>query len=106
VARKAQSLREITVAFRDESIPTVRAKLTRVLVGPYTRTLTVKLPKGPPIEVYAEVFDPEMSPDVSIYITESDEQPCGLRCTSGVVVSYVTRSGYEVLVQVGTGPWE
>lgn len=104
--KKQQSIREIAVAFRDERIPTIRAKLTRVLTGPHTKTLKVKLPKGPPIEVYAEVFNPESAPDVSLYITENDEEPCSLRCTSGVVLGYITRSGCEVFVQGGTGPWE
>ncbi len=106
MATKPQSLKELTVSFRDESIPTVRAKLSRVLAGPYTKTLGVELPTGGSIEIYAEVFDPETSPDVSIYITEGDQEPCGLRCSSGVVLSYITRSGCECLVQVGTGPWE
>jgi hypothetical protein len=102
----SQNLKTLTVSFRDESIPEIRVKLGRVLVGPYSKTVPVHLPDGTEVEVYVEVFDPDNSPDVSMYVTEGEEELCGLRCTSGVVLTCVTRSGYELILQVGTGPWE
>jgi hypothetical protein len=46
------------------------------------------------------------TPDVSISVLEGEDITCAVRCTSGVVIGYETRSGIEVLLQVGTGPWE
>jgi hypothetical protein len=102
----SQTLKTLTVCFRDESIPRIEVKLSRLLFGPYSKTLPVRLPDGSEVEVYVEVFDPESTPDVSLYVTEGEEELCGLRCTSGVVLTCVTSGGYELIIQVGSGPWE
>jgi len=109
MARKDR-LKQISIAFRDERIPTrvVDLKMSAISGVSSFETpgdIKVPLPGGGEIFVSAEVF-PGSTPDVSISVLEGDEITCAVRCTSGVVVSYQTRSGVDVLLQIGTGPWE
>ena len=100
----------LSVAFSDEEIPTttidlVRSPLDGVDAYETPEDVAVALPGGGEIHVSAEVYL-GTTPDVSISVLEGDHCTCAVRCTSGVVISYVSRSGVEVLIQVGTGPWE
>lgn len=103
----AKNIKTLYVSFRDASIPSYEVPLLRETTDePFTTETTINFPNGKNIEVYVEVFLSEEFPDVSLYVTEDDTDICGLRCESGVVLSYVTRFGHEVLLQIGTGPWE
>lgn len=102
-----RNITTLYVSFRDGSIPSFEVPLLRETTDePFTTETAINFPNGKNIEVYVEVFSSDAVPDVSLYITEDDIDICGLRCESGVVLSYVTKFGYEVLLQVGTGPWE
>ena len=103
----SRNLKTLYVSFRDESISSFKVELVLDAEGEsYTTETTIEFPNGKSIEVYVEVFTTGEYPDVSLYVTEDNEDICGLRCESGVILSYVTRFGYEVLLQVGSGPWE
>lgn len=67
--------------------------------------LPIELPNGETIAVYAEVAPNRAIPDISVSVVE-DGRVFGVRCGYGVVVTYSTKSGYEVLLQIGTGAWE
>lgn len=99
-------LRHLRVSFRDESLDSYNVSIPRALLGGYSKTHKVKLPPGDVLEVYVEIHNSDGTPDVSLYISDRIEQVVGIRCTSGVVVSYIAQCGYECLFQVGTGPWE
>jgi hypothetical protein len=65
----------------------------------------IPLPNGETIGVYAEVGLADEVADVSISIVDG-ERVTAMRCGRGGVLSYTTAGGWEVLFQVGTGPWE
>lgn len=65
----------------------------------------VALPNGETIGVYAEVGLGDEIADVSMSIVDG-ERITAVRCGRGGVLSYTTLGGWEVLLQVGTGPWE
>ena len=52
-----------------------------------------------------EIVIPIIIADVSLSIIE-DGRLSAIRCGSGVVFSYTTRSGLDILFQIGTGPWD
>src|SRR5262245_34149433 len=97
----------LQVSFRDERIPRINVQLVR-LGGSYTKEVPVTLPNGEELCISAEVFDPDSGrPDVSVDTrNKADTAWCSVRCTSGLLVSYVSPGGCEVLLQVGTGPWD
>jgi hypothetical protein len=102
-----QSLVTLTVSFPDESLPVQQYTLANDGSGCFSVATKVVLPGGSSIEVSAEVFDPSsQTPDVSITVEEQNEPICSLRCSSGVVLSYLSRSGSECFLQLGSGPWE
>lgn len=106
---KRASLRQLHVSFRDESIPPYTVPLSRslLLAGGFSKEIKVKLPPGDELTVYVEVHEEhDGAPDVSIYISDHVEQVVGLRCSSGVIVTYIANCGYECLFQIGSGPWE
>jgi hypothetical protein len=108
---KKDPLKCLTVAFRNERIPTKTIELQRSkIAGPDSfetdGEVRVPLPGGGEIHLHAEVNLGGSTPDVSISVLEGEDITCAVRCTSGVVIGYETRSGIEVLLQVGTGPWE
>jgi hypothetical protein len=65
----------------------------------------VTLPNGEVLDVYAEVSLARAIADISLSIIE-DGRLSAIRCGSGLVFSYTTRSGVELLFQIGTGPWD
>lgn len=99
----------LTVEYRNHVMPALEVPLSRASNDadePYTTAGEVPIPfgDGEAIRVYAEVFDSAKSPDVSISVYEGEEVTCMLRCTSGVILSYVTRSGKECLFRLGPAP--
>lgn len=106
MAKNARSLTTLYISFRDESIKPITVSITRSLLGGFNKTIKFRLPPGDEIEIYVEVNSPDTAPDVSLYITDTVPQIVGIRCTSGMVISYVAKCGYECLFHVGTGPWE
>jgi hypothetical protein len=104
---KRASLKKLHVSFRDESIQPYSVSLSRSVFGGYTKEIEVKLPPGDELKVYVEVHeDNQGAPDVSLYISDHIEHVVALRCSSGVIVTYRAKCGYECLFQVGSGPWE
>ena len=65
----------------------------------------VRLPNGEQVEVYAEVGLAGPRPDVSLSVVEYG-RVFGVRASWGVVVTFTTVGGLEVLLQIGTGAWE
>jgi hypothetical protein len=99
----------LTVEYRNHVMPTLKVPLSRKSNDddePFTTADEVPVPfeNGEAISVYAEVFDADDGPDVSISVYEGGEATCSLRCTSGVILSYVTRSGKECLFRLGPAP--
>lgn len=110
MARRKLSLNTLTVRFRDERIKPLKKRLPLDEDGGFEGGVTFKLPNGEKIEVFAsggEGDDEMPESDVLIGIQgENERTSCTVRCCSGVIVSYVTPSGFEILAQMGTGPWE
>ena len=99
----------LSVEYRNHAMPALRISLSRSASDndePYATNGEVPVPfgDGEVIRVYAEVFEGAKGPDVSISVYEGDEAVCMVRCTSGVIVSYVTRSGKECLFRLGPAP--
>jgi len=101
------------IFFVDESVPDIVVPLVsdgRFIVpadrGPFTAEVPVQMPNGHSVTVYAEVHDWETAPDVSIQVDVDEDEYCSMRCTSGAILNYLTRSGCEIFVQVGSGPWD
>jgi hypothetical protein len=65
----------------------------------------VELPNGETILVYAEVAVGESGPDISLSIIQGGRD-FDVRCSAGLIVSYTTEQGLDVLCQIGTGGWE
>ena len=65
----------------------------------------VTLPNGEVLDVYAEISLASVVADVSLSIVEGDRL-FAIRCGAGVVFRYSTQSGFQTLLQIGTGPWE
>lgn len=65
----------------------------------------VVLPGGEQIEVYAEVGLDRPVADVCVSVVEAG-RVTAVRASVGVALSYTTRGGEEVLLEVGTGAWE
>jgi hypothetical protein len=102
------SLQVLRVFFRDETLPEIVIPIPE-MGGPDFLSLgsdrPLRLPNGEQIDVYAEVAPERPIPDVSLSIIE-DGRIFGVRCGYGVVVTFMTKSEFEVLLQIGTGAWE
>lgn len=101
-------LRYIRVCFADDDledllIPLEAQSDPRSLSSDVDVPIT--LPSGEKIAVYAEVGLEVEIADVSLSVVE-DNRVTAVRCGRGVVLSYTTIKGTEVLLQVGTGAWE
>lgn len=101
-------LRLIRVSFGDEddedlAIPIVEQGALRFLST--GDDVPVTLPNGETIAVYVEVGLSEDVADVSMSVVEGG-RVTAVRFGRGVVLSYTTNGGYEILLQVGTGAWE
>ena len=99
----------LRIFFRDESIPEISLPLT-CEGGDDLYTLgnqekEVVLPNGEKVLVYAEVASGVAGPDISFSIIQA-ERDFDVRCNGGLVVSYTTAKGLDVLCQIGTGGWE
>lgn len=94
--------------FDDDEIPEIVIPIPK-LSNPEFFSLgseqLVTLPNGEVLDVYAEVSLASSVADISLSIVE-DDRLYAIRCGSGVVFRYTTRSGFQVLLQIGTGPWE
>ncbi len=95
--------------FRDESLKSVLLPLNHdresglYTVGEWD--VAVELPNGETMQVYAEVGDQDGVADISLSITQ-DGRDFDVRCLGGLIVSYTSAGGMDVLCQIGTGPWE
>jgi hypothetical protein len=102
------SLRQLRIFFRDQDLPDIIIPIPES-GGPsflsFGSDKLIRLPNGEQIDVYAEVAPELPIPDVSLSIVE-DGRIFGVRCGYGVVVTYMTKSEFEVLLQIGTGAWE
>lgn len=63
------------------------------------------LPNGETLQVYAEVSPERAITDIMLSVIE-DGRELTVRCGAGLIVNYTTRSGYELLLQIGTGAWD
>lgn len=61
----------------------------------------IQLPGGSVVRVDAEVSDPDGFAGVTISLLEEGELTLAVRCSSGVVIKYITRANCEILLQVG-----
>ena len=98
-------LRLIRVSFGDEddedlAIPIVEQGAPRFLST--GDDVPVTLLNGETIAVYAEVGLSEDVADVSMSVVEGG-RVTAVRFGRGVVLSYTTNGGYEILLQVGLG---
>ena len=98
----------LRVFFRDEDIADILLPLEKAgteecysLGG--ERELT--LPNGEVITVYAEVGLEGAVADILLTIIQGGRD-LDIRCGNNVMVSYETEGHLDVLLQVGTGPWE
>ena len=99
----------LRIFFRDDEVPEISIPLERHLEEEFytlNSEREVVLPDGHSIMVYAEASLRNLDkPDVSLSIIEGDKS-VDLRCCGGVIVSYTTATGRDVLLQIGTGAWE
>ncbi len=65
----------------------------------------VELFNGENIEVYAEVRSDQDPIDISLCISQAGRD-LDIRCGAGIIVSYETVEGIDLLFQIGTGTWE
>lgn len=102
------SLRQLRIFFRDEDLSDIVIPIPECGSRDFLSLGSdqpVALPNGERIDVYAEVAPDRTIPDVSLSIVE-DDRVFAVRGGLGVVVTYTTKGGLEVLLQVGTGAWE
>ena len=100
-------LTKVRIFFRDESVPEIILPLSDEGNGLYSLGFEqeVKLPNEEIIKVYAEVRPNEKPVDITITVIHGDRE-LDIRCGAGVIVSYQTIEGIDVLIQIGTGAWE
>lgn len=101
-------LKTTRIFFRDEDIPEILIPLESQGESGFYSLETekkVSLPNGEAIEVYAEIRLNIEPIDISLSITEKGRE-FDIRCGNGVIVSYQTSGGLDVLFQIGTGAWE
>ncbi len=102
------STTQLRIIFGDDDIPEiviVIAKLSDPEFYSLGTEQLVTLPNGEVLDVYAEVSLAGAAADISLSIIE-DGRLSAIRCGSGLVFSYTTRGGLELLFQIGTGPWD
>lgn len=99
---------ELRIQFGDDDLPEIVIPIPKMSdpefysVGPEQ---LVTLPNGEVLDVYTEVSLASAVADVSLSIIE-DGRLSAIRCGSGLVFSYTTQGGLELLFLIGTGPWD
>lgn len=99
---------ELRITFGDDDIPEIVIAIPKISTPEFYSLGTeqlVTLPNGEVLDVYAEVSLATAVADVSLSIVENGRLSA-IRCGSGLVFSYTTRGGIELLFQIGTGPWD
>ena len=99
---------ELRIIFGDDDLPEIVIAIPKISDPEFYsmgKEQLVTLPNGEVLDVYAEVSSASTVSDVSLSIVE-DGRLSAIRCGSGLVFSYTTCGGLELLFQVGTGPWD
>ncbi|WP_431095556.1 hypothetical protein [Polaromonas aquatica] len=102
------STTQLRITFGDDDLPEVLIAIPKMSDPDFYSLGTeqlLTLPNGEILDVYAEVSLASVVADVSLSIVE-DGRLSAIRCGSGLVFSYTTRGGLELLFQIGTGPWD
>jgi hypothetical protein len=99
---------ELHITFGGDDLPEVAIAIPKMSDPEFYSLGTeqlVTLPNGEVLDVHAEVSLASAVADVSLSIVE-DGRLSAIRCGSGLVFSYTTRGGLELLFRIGTGPWD
>jgi hypothetical protein len=102
------SITHLRIMFDDDEIPEIVIpipKLSSQEFYSFGSEQMVTLPNGEVLDVHAEISLESAIADISLSILE-EERLFAVRCGSGVVFRYTTRSGFQVLLQIGTGQWD